>query len=79
MIKFFINSVPYLQKKLPLKNAIVPNICYLHPSWRNKSEGSGKTAFLAKQMPQLSTDVNFLDLITSEWRLCQTDAEITAD
>ena len=69
MIKFFINSVQNLQKKQPLKNTILPNIRYLHLSWKNKSEGFGKIAFVAKQMPQLSTDVNFLDLITTELRL----------
>ena len=47
MIKVFINSVQYL-KEMPLKNTIWPSIRYLHPSWRNKSEGSGKNCIPCK-------------------------------
>ena len=64
---------------MPLKNyTMSPSICYLHPSWRNKSEGFGKNCVRGKTT---ATIVLMLIFRLHYYRVVvvPTDVEITDD
>ena len=68
----------FLQERLPMNNVFLQNVRRLQPSQRVTAVGNQMITTLATCMSHLSTDINFADIVVTEWRLNQTDIDITA-
>ena len=72
MLKFYEKSVAYLQKKLPLDNAVLAKAACLHPDNRKKEFTIRQIEYLAKVFPQV-IDEEKVSQVKDEWRLYQAE------
>ena len=72
MLKFYEESVAYLQKKLPLDNAVLAKAACLQPDNRKKEFTIRQIDYLAKVFPQV-IDEEKASQVKDEWRLHQAE------
>jgi len=76
MIQFLKRSSKYLQEILPLQNTFMFSIQCLLPSMRRNPDIIQMMKQLAASVPRLACKMNFLDSVSTEWKLYQADADI---
>jgi len=59
-----------------LKNTFLFNIQCLKPSMRRNPDSIQMMKQLAASVPRIACEMNFLDSLSTEWRLYQADADI---
>ena len=74
MLKFYEKSAAYLQKKLPLDNAVLAKTACLHPDNINKEFTIRQIEYLAKVFPQV-IDEEKVSQVKDEWRLYQAEGD----
>jgi len=76
MIQFMKRSSKYLQERLPLRNTFLFSVQCLKLSIRRNPDSIQMMKQLAASVPHMACEMNFLDLVSTEWRLYQVDADI---
>ena len=79
MIQFMKHSIKYLQERLPLKNMFLFSVQCSKLSMRRNPDSIQMMKQLAASVPQVACEMNFLDSVSTEWRLYQADADIPAE
>jgi len=79
MIQFLKRSSTYLQERLPLQNKFLFSVQCLKPSMRSNPDSIQMMNTLAASVPHVACDMNFLDSVSTEWRLYQVDADISPE
>ena len=79
MIQFLKCTSQYLQERLPLQNKFLFSMQCLKPSMRTNPDSIQMINTLAASVPHVASDMNFLDLVSAEWKLYQADADISPE
>ena len=76
MIQFTKHSSKYLQERLSLRNTFLFSAQCLKLSMKRNPDSIQVMKQLAASVPLVACEMNFLDSMSTEWRLYQADVDI---
>ena len=72
MLKFFVSSVSFLQRKLPLDNMILIAAACLHPDSPKMQKTVNQIEYLAKKFPHVVEETS-ISVLKDKWKLYQAE------
>ena len=79
VLKCFLSSAYYLQRKLSLANVVLRRLNCLKPALNTDSDSNELVINPAKQPPCMCNDINYIGRVSIEWLLYQNDWDFVLD
>jgi hypothetical protein len=77
--KFYYATVTYMQKKLPVSNALLKHLGCMRPSIVKRQDGVTSIRYICNALPVTKLSLDRLPNVIDEWKILQADDDLPAE